>query len=158
MILLVDFHVYFRLLLSKRTHLKGSSARKGHINRELWGGLTPPLPLPVPEGLRLCDSPLRRRCTHQKTKTEIKKMSLEINWIPRKEVIIYVWWKQKYQTTPMILKLFWGCTKCLSIKDFLLTSCCSRIRLWVGYFIYFKFIRVFFYLMFLMEVLVQLNK
>ena len=30
--------------------------------------------------------------------------------------------------------------------------------LWVGYFIYFKFTRVFFYLMFLMDVLLQLKK
>ena len=36
--------------------------------------------------------------------------------------------------------------------------CCSRQRLWVGYFIYFKLTRVFWYLMFLMNVLLQLKK
>ena len=40
----------------------------------------------------------------------------------------------------------------------MLRSCCSRLRLWVGCFIYFKFTRVFFHLMFLMDVLVQLKK
>ena len=39
-----------------------------------------------------------------------------------------------------------------TLKPFLLTSCCSRLRLWVGYFIHFKFTLVFFYLMFLMNV------
>ena len=34
----------------------------------------------------------------------------------------------------------------------------SRLRLWLGYFIYFKFTRVLFYLMFLVDVLVQLKK
>ena len=37
----------------------------------------------------------------------------------------------------------------------MLPSCCSRLRLCVGYFIYFKFTRVLFYLMFLMDTLVQ---
>ena len=36
--------------------------------------------------------------------------------------------------------------------------CCSRLQLWVGYLIYFKFARVYFYLMFLMDVLLQLTK
>ena len=35
---------------------------------------------------------------------------------------------------------------------------CCRLRLWVGYFIYFKFTRVSFYLMVLMDVLLQLKK
>ena len=43
--------------------------------------------------------------------------------------------------------------KGLSLKAFLLTPNCSRLRLSVGYFIYFKFTNVFFYLMFLMDVL-----
>ena len=41
MILLVDFHVHFSLLLSKREHLKGSSAKKGkkaHQQRTFGGG------------------------------------------------------------------------------------------------------------------------
>ena len=42
-----------------------------------------------------------------------------------------------------------GYTKSLSLKAFLVTSCCCRVRLWAGYFIYFKFMFVFFYLMFL---------
>ena len=42
--------------------------------------------------------------------------------------------------------------KAFSLKAFLLTSCCSRLRLWVGYLIYFKFTRVFFCLMFLIDV------
>ena len=42
--------------------------------------------------------------------------------------------------------------KTFSLKAFLLTSCCSRLRLWVGYYIYFKFTRVFFCLMFLIDV------
>ena len=47
-IFLVDFHVYFGLLLSKRAHLKGSSEKKGTSTenfggREGEGGQTPPL-------------------------------------------------------------------------------------------------------------------
>ena len=38
MILLVDFHERFWLLLPKRAHVNGSSAKKEHINRGLWGG------------------------------------------------------------------------------------------------------------------------
>ena len=37
MILLVDFHVHFWLLLSKRAHLKGSSAKKG-TSTDNFGG------------------------------------------------------------------------------------------------------------------------
>ena len=46
MILLVDFHVHFWLLLSKRAHLKGSSAKRADQQRTLGGGggLKPPLP------------------------------------------------------------------------------------------------------------------
>ena len=49
-ILIVDFHVHFGLLFSKRAHLKGSSAKRTHRQRTFWGGggggggLTPPLP------------------------------------------------------------------------------------------------------------------
>ena len=52
MILLVHFHIYFGLLLSKTAHLKGSSA-KGQINRKLWGwGVWRLLwPLLAPDGL-----------------------------------------------------------------------------------------------------------
>ena len=42
-ILHVDFHVYFVLLLSERTHLKGSSEKRAHRQRTLRGQ-TPPLP------------------------------------------------------------------------------------------------------------------
>ena len=45
-----------------------------------------------------------------------------------------------------------GYTKGLSVKAFFGTSCCSRLRLKVVYFIYFKFIY------FLMDALVQLKK
>ena len=36
--------------------------------------------------------------------------------------------------------------------------CCSRLQLWVGSFTYFKFSRMFFYLMFKLDVLLQLKK
>ena len=41
-----------------------------------------------------------------------------------------------------------------TIKDFSANGIlCSRLRLWVGYLIYFEFTPVFFYLMFLMDVI-----
>ena len=49
-ILPVDFRVYFGLLLSKRTRLEGSSEKKGHIDRKLWGGGGADAPS-APEGL-----------------------------------------------------------------------------------------------------------
>ena len=60
--------------------------------------------------------------------------------------------------TAIFLSAFWGYTKRLITKGFMLTSCCSRLRIWVGCFICFKFTRVFFHLMFLMCVLVQLSR
>ena len=45
-ILLVDFHVYFGLLLSKRAHFKGSSEKKGASTESFQGGQTPPLQPP----------------------------------------------------------------------------------------------------------------
>ena len=42
--------------------------------------------------------------------------------------------------------------KDFELKAFFLKSCYSRLRLWVGFFIYFKFTGVFFYLMFLIDV------
>ena len=51
MILLVDFHVYFWLLLSKRAHLKGSSEKKGTSTENL-GGAVAPFAIPAPEGLK----------------------------------------------------------------------------------------------------------
>ena len=54
--LLVDFHVHFWLLVSKRAHLKGSLAKRGTSTEDFGGrgtgdggrggggGLTPPLP------------------------------------------------------------------------------------------------------------------
>ena len=43
MILLVDFHGRFWSLLSKKAHLKGSSAKRANQQRALRG-LMPPLP------------------------------------------------------------------------------------------------------------------
>ena len=67
MILLVDFHVHFWLLLSKRAHLKGSSAKKSTSSENFGGADAPsthqtPLPPPpliplAPEGLYLCYFP-----------------------------------------------------------------------------------------------------
>ena len=53
-ILLVDFHVHFWLLLSKRAHLKGSSAKKGTSAEKFEGADAPSAPpptSPAPEGL-----------------------------------------------------------------------------------------------------------
>ena len=55
-IFLVDFHVYFGLLLSKRAHLKGSSEKKGTSTenfggREGEGGANAPSSPFTPEGL-----------------------------------------------------------------------------------------------------------
>ena len=57
MILIVDFHVHFWLLLSKRTHLKGSSAKREHRQRTFGGGggADAPSGPPVPEGLKFHD-------------------------------------------------------------------------------------------------------
>ena len=60
LILLVDFHVYFGLLFSKRAHLKGLSEKRAHRQKALGeggGGVggeadAPSVPL-APEGLRL---------------------------------------------------------------------------------------------------------
>ena len=52
MILFVDFHVHFWLLLSKRVHLKGSSAKKGTLTENFWVADAPSAP-PAPEGLIL---------------------------------------------------------------------------------------------------------
>ena len=49
MILLVDFHAYFGLLLSKRTHLKGSSEKKGTFKENFGEADDPSVPL-APEG------------------------------------------------------------------------------------------------------------
>ena len=49
-LLLVDFHIYFGLLLSKRVHLKGSLEERGTSTEDFDGGgeegevQTPPLP------------------------------------------------------------------------------------------------------------------
>ena len=58
LILLVDFHVYFGLLFSKRAHLKGLSEKRSHRQKALgeggWGGWgRRPLCPPATEGLRL---------------------------------------------------------------------------------------------------------
>ena len=50
MILFVDFHVYFWLLLSKRPHLKGSSAKKG-TSIENFGGRGADAPFAAPPPL-----------------------------------------------------------------------------------------------------------
>ena len=62
LILLVDFHVYFGLLFSKRAHLKGLSKKRAHRQKAFGEGVgggrhppprPPPPPPPAPEGLRL---------------------------------------------------------------------------------------------------------
>ena len=61
-ILLVDFHVYFGLLLSKRAHLKGSSENKATSPENFGRGHTPPLPPPHPPPSLHSSSLLRRTC------------------------------------------------------------------------------------------------
>ena len=51
MILLVDFHVHFWLLLSKRAHLKGSSAKKGTSTENFGRDDAPSAPTAPAEGL-----------------------------------------------------------------------------------------------------------
>ena len=46
MIVLVDFHVHFWLFLSKKGHLKGSSAKKGTSTEKFGGADAPSPPLP----------------------------------------------------------------------------------------------------------------
>ena len=57
MILLVDFHVHFWLLLSKRAYLKGSSAKKAHQQKTLGGANAPSASPPAPEGLQNPNDP-----------------------------------------------------------------------------------------------------
>ena len=52
MTLLVDFHVHFWLLLSKRAHLKGSSAKKG-TSTEIFGRANAPFAPCAPEALEI---------------------------------------------------------------------------------------------------------
>ena len=51
----------------------------------------------------------------------------------------------------IVLRIEW-------MRTFFNVTCCSRLPLWVGYFMYFKLMCVLFYLMFLMDVLLQLKK
>ena len=61
MILLVDFQVHCWLLLSKRAHLKESSAKKGTSTENFFFGgmgVDAPSALPTPEGL-ICRTKIR---------------------------------------------------------------------------------------------------
>ena len=51
MILLVKFHIYFELLLSKRAHLKTFSEKKAHQQKTFGGGRRHPFDSPYTGGL-----------------------------------------------------------------------------------------------------------
>ena len=59
-ILLVNFHVYFGLLLSKRAHLEESWGKKGTLTKKFGVGADAPSAPPAPEGLSTDPEALKR--------------------------------------------------------------------------------------------------
>ena len=76
MILLVDFHVYLWLLLSKKPRLKGSSAKKGTLTENFLGADAPFAP-PAPEDLHIIDVSCSEKTLFKKTQIDKRHIDKE---------------------------------------------------------------------------------